>query len=116
MFDEVKIKEGIVYDKNECVIIGFTDLGNVNNTLQKFEETINDNYSESNVAKQMLVLWSEECSSNYAQYPTRGITADHLFPLAWEVVKHLECAGFKVIPYSLKFSRLKIFAVFAGYR
>ena len=61
----MKIKEGIVYDKNECVIIGITDLGNVNNTLQKFEETINDNYTGSDVAKQMLVLWSGECSSNF---------------------------------------------------
>ena len=26
VFDEVKIKEDIVNDKNECVIIGFTDL------------------------------------------------------------------------------------------
>lgn len=101
VFDEMKIKEGIVYDKNECIIIGFTDLGNVNNTLQKFEETINDNYSGSDVAKQMLVFMVRgvfiKLRFPYAQYPTRGITADHLFPLAWEVVKHLECAGFKVI-------------------
>ena len=37
----------------------------------------------------------------YAQYPTCicGITADYmyLFPIAWEVVRNLECAGFKVI-------------------
>ena len=33
----------------------------------------------------------------YAQYPTDDITADCLFPIAWEVVKHLECADFKVI-------------------
>ena len=26
VFDEVKIKEGIVYDKNECGIIRFTDI------------------------------------------------------------------------------------------
>ena len=33
----------------------------------------------------------------YAQYPSHGIAADYLFPIAWEVVKHLECADFKVI-------------------
>ena len=101
VFDEMKIKEGIVYDKNECVIIGFTDLGNVNSTLQEFEESINDNNSESNVAKQMLVFMVRgvfiKLRFPYAQYPTQGITADYLFPLAWEVVKNLECAGFKVI-------------------
>ncbi len=30
----------------------------------------------------------------YAQYATRGITLDKLFPIVWEVV---ECAGFKVL-------------------
>jgi len=33
----------------------------------------------------------------YAQYPTTCLTADVLYPIAWEVVRHLECAGFKVI-------------------
>ena len=74
VFDEVIIKEGIVYDKNECVIIGFTDLGNVNNILQEFEETINDSNSESNVAKQMLVFMVRgvfiKLRFPYAQYPT----------------------------------------------
>ena len=27
VLDEVKIKEGLVYDKNDCAIIGFTNLG-----------------------------------------------------------------------------------------
>ena len=31
--DEVKIKQGLVYDKNECALIGFTDLGSVNNSV-----------------------------------------------------------------------------------
>ena len=99
VFDEVKIKEGIVYDKNECGIIGFTDLGDINNTLQKFEGMINDN--EFNVAREMLVFMVRglfiKLRFPYAQYPTQGITAGYLFPLVWEVVKHLECAGFKVI-------------------
>ena len=97
MFDEVKIKVGIVYDKNEGGIIGFTDLGDVNNTLLKFEGINN----KSNVAKEMLVFMVRglfiKLRLPYAQYPTQGITADYLFPLVWEVVKHLECAGFKVI-------------------
>jgi len=33
----------------------------------------------------------------YAQYPTSDLTADSLFPLMWEVIHHLEGAGFKVI-------------------
>jgi len=41
-FDEMKIKEGIVFDKHECKIIGFVDLGMVNNVLQPLEQTISD--------------------------------------------------------------------------
>ena len=37
IFDEMKIKEGIVFDKHECKIIGFVDLGTVNNALRSFE-------------------------------------------------------------------------------
>lgn len=87
VFDEVKIKEGIVFDKNECVIVGFTNLGSVNNTLQTFEQSISD--SEPNVAKQMLVFMVRglfiKLRFPYAQYPTRGITADccSLLPGKW---------------------------------
>ena len=30
VFDEMKIKEGIVYDKHECKIVGFVNLGALN--------------------------------------------------------------------------------------
>ena len=99
VFDEMKIKEGIVYDKNECKIVGFVDLGAVNNTLMSFEQTVNED--TTSVATQILVFMVRglfiKLSFPYAQYPTHGITADYLFPIAWEVVKHLECADFKVI-------------------
>ena len=32
----------------------------------------------------------------YAQFTTRGISGDQLYPVVWEVVKHLECAGLQV--------------------
>ena len=53
------------------------------------------------VAKQMLTFMVRglfiKLQFPYAQYPTSGITAELLFPLVWEVVRTLECAGFKVI-------------------
>ena len=33
VFDEMKIKGGIVYNKHECKIVGFVNLGAVNSTL-----------------------------------------------------------------------------------
>ena len=93
VFDEMKIKEGIVYDKYECRIIGFVDLGVVNNTLLSFEHSSTNDTPQ--VAKEMLVFMVRgvfiKLNFPYAQYPTCGITADYLFPIAWEVVRNLEC-------------------------
>ena len=104
VFDEVKIKEGIVYDKHDCKIVGFVDLGPVNNTLLNFESSLSDPEPTTPswpVAKQMLIVMVRgvfiKLHFPYAHYPTSGITADLLFPLAWEVIRTLECAGFKVI-------------------
>ena len=36
VFDEVKVKEGIVYDKHNCRVVGFVDIGDVNNQLLQF--------------------------------------------------------------------------------
>ena len=101
MFDEVKIKEGIVYSKHDCNIVGFVDLRPVNNTLLNFESSLSDPEPITPVAKQMLTFMVRglfiKLHFPYAHYPTSGITADLLFLLAWEVIRTLECAGFKVI-------------------
>ena len=107
IFDEMKIKEGLVYDKHECKIKGFIDLGDINNHLMIFENSITDtsNHNSSTntlpVAKQMLTFMVRgifiKLNFPYAQYPTVGITAEQLFPIAWEVVRNLKCAGFKVM-------------------
>ena len=38
ILDEVHIKEDLIYDKHEGSLIGFTNLGNINNHLMNFEE------------------------------------------------------------------------------
>lgn len=100
VFDEMKIKEGIVYNKHECRVIGFVNFGNTNNDLLAFERSLNQD-SDLPVASHMLVFLVRgvfiRLKFPYAQYPTNSLTSDVLYPLAWEVVKHLECAGFKVI-------------------
>ena len=40
MLDEVHIKEGLVYDKHQGTLIEFTNLGDVNKGLVKFEASI----------------------------------------------------------------------------
>ena len=56
--DEMKIKEGLLYDKHECKVIGFVDVGTINNTLQLYEQTLQDEAQQSKpvIAKHMLVF------------------------------------------------------------
>ena len=39
VFDEVKIKEGLVYDKYSGYVLGFTDLGDINEQLDKLHSS-----------------------------------------------------------------------------
>lgn len=55
VFDEVRIKEDLVYDKHSLQIIGFVNLGNVNNELLKLEH-LESGKLEQCVATNMLVF------------------------------------------------------------
>lgn len=77
-FDEVHIKEDLVYDKNSSQIIGFVNLGNVNNQLLEFEHS-QTGESQPRVATHMLVFMVRGLFSclefPYAQVPTSSQTS-----------------------------------------
>ena len=57
VFDEVKVKEWIVYDKHCCLLLGFVNMGDINNQLLWFDRSIDDtNDTRETVAKQVLVF------------------------------------------------------------
>ena len=55
ILDEMKVREDLVYDKNSDELIGFTNLGDINNHLIEFEKTI-DEQPTPTLADSMLVL------------------------------------------------------------
>ena len=97
VIDEMKVKEGIVYNKYNGEVIGFTNIGDVNNDLLRLEQE----GSRPFVAKYLLVLMVRGTLFNltfpYAHFTSEGITADLLFPIIWEAVRRLECNEIKVI-------------------
>jgi len=104
IFDEMRIKDGLLYNKHEARMEGFVDLGKINNILASFQQSIKEpssGQSPLTIAKHMLVFMVRDLFINlefpYAQYPTSDLTADSLFPLVWEVIRHLEVASFKVV-------------------
>ena len=97
-FDEVRIEDNLVYDKHGLQIIGYVDIGDINNELVKFEQSCSEESSKTlgsplPIAKHMLVFMVRgifiDLKFPYAQFATHSLTADLLFPLAWEAVQHL---------------------------
>jgi len=82
VFDEMKIKEGLVYDKHECKVIGFVDVGTINNTLQLYKWILPDKVQKPVVAKHMFVFKVRglfiTLQFPYAQHPTTDFSADIL--------------------------------------
>ena len=100
IFDAVKVKEDLVYDKNLFQIIGFIDVGDLNNRLLALERAeMGEQYRS--VASNILVFMVRGLFSDlqfpYAQFPCASLSADIIFPLVWDCIKRLETCGFKVL-------------------
>lgn len=99
-FDEMKIREGLVYDKCNDQLIGFVQLDDITNSLLQLERTCKSTPAPS-VATHMLLLLVRGLTISLrfplAQFPTTGVTAYELCSLVTEAVLRLEMLGFKVI-------------------
>lgn len=101
VLDEMYIKEELVYDKHEGELIGFSNLGNINNHLLKFEASLKSDSQDVQLAKSMLVLMVRGLFSKlnfpYAQFACAKLTGDLLLEPLWEAISRLERQGFKVL-------------------
>lgn len=97
LVDEMKVKEGLVYNKHTGEIVGFTSLGNVNDDLLRLEQE----GEHPLVAKYVLALMVRgimfRLNFPYAHFVSRGATADVIFPIVWEVIRRLEGSELKVL-------------------
>ena len=99
----MKFKQSLVYNKNELKIVGFVNLGEVNDQLAKFEREASNDTEPScgEVATHILTLMFRgiffRLRFPYAHFPTTGITGDFIFLIVWEAVERLERLGFKVL-------------------
>ena len=101
IIDEVHIKEDLVYDKHEGCLIGFVDLGSINNQLLEFEAALSADKDYCPLAKTMLVFMVrglfQKLNYPYAQFACANLSADLLFDPVWEAISRLERLGFKVL-------------------
>ena len=91
-FDEVKIKEGLVWDPSSWEIIGFTDLG----TEDSLEDD-NDNHLATHILQFHFKSLFHNFSYPCAYFLTRNITADKLNRIFWLGVSMLQLQKFDII-------------------
>ncbi|CAC5403380.1 THAP9 [Mytilus coruscus] len=95
LFDEIRIKEDLVYDKHTGELIGYCDLDSISNQIMNLEKAVNDS-KPTQVAKFMLVIMVRGITTNlkfpFAGFATNSITADFLYPIFWKAVSILECS------------------------
>ena len=100
-FDEMRIREDLVYDKNSCNVIGFVNLGEVNNQLKRLEKSADNLPGGVPIATHMLVFMIRGILSSfrfpYGHFPTTEITADYLFDIVWTAIRHIESLGLHVV-------------------
>ena len=104
LIDEMHIKESLVYNKHTDSMMGFVNLGSVNNHLLSFEKSVCANAETPalpTLATSMIVFMVRGLFTSfqfvYAQFPCSAITGELLFKPFWEAVFRLERIGFKVI-------------------
>lgn len=101
LLDEMYIREDLFYKKHSGDLVGFTNLGDVNNHLLAFERSLElDHPAEGSLAKSMMTFMVRGLFSSlrfpYAHFPCTSITGDLMFQPFWEAVYHLERMGLKV--------------------
>lgn len=101
LLDEMHIRQDLVFDKNTCAMIGFSSLGDINDHLLKFEQSLDSSDPPSpKLAKTMMVFMVRGLFSKlqfpYAQFPCTDLSGELLYQPFWEAVGRLEACGFKV--------------------
>ena len=84
VMDEMHIKEELVFHKNSSCLVGFANLGNINDLLLKYEHSIESGPdSPTPLAKSMLVFFVRGLLMSlqfpYAQFPTKSLSGDLIF-------------------------------------
>ena len=98
LYDEIYIQEDLVYAKHSERLIGFVNLGEVDNQIASMEAAVSG--SSPPIATRIITLMVRGifCSLHFplANFPTVGVTGVSLHDILWEVTEHLERSDFIV--------------------
>ena len=81
-------------------MVGFTDIGDINNDLSHLEQDI-DSPQSRDVASHVLLFMVRGLFTRvnfpYVHFATNNASADTLYPMVWETVERLQACGLTVI-------------------
>ena len=103
VLDEVHVKDDLVYDKHQGNLIGFTNLGEINNHFLQFENLLcgEEPTHQQQLATSMVVLMVRtlffKLNFPYAQFACSNLSGDLLVDPVWEATFRLERMGFCVL-------------------
>lgn len=102
------VREELVYNKHSGKLVGFVNIGDINNHLSPFEKQLQSNDddeeattpSDPPLANSIMVFMVRGVFTPlkfpYAMFPCCGLLGEQLFSLFWNCVFRLERIGFKV--------------------
>ena len=101
LLDEMHIRQDLVFDKHSGQMISFCNLGEVNDQLLAFEQSLSEGEPSSpDLARTMMVFMVRGLFSKlqfpYVQLPCGNISGDLLYEPFWEAVRRLEMCGLRV--------------------
>ena len=100
LIDEMYVREDLVFDRYTGKIIGFANMGDINNHLAKLEASLVSGDTSPPLAKTMVVIMIRGIFSKlqfpYAQFPCCALSGDQLYDPFWEAVGRVENCGLKV--------------------
>ena len=90
LFDEMCIKPGLVFNKATGKLVGFCEMGKVNDELNKFDKYFKGSV-EAELATHVLTLMAR-CLFKHFNYPLAyyasvGFSSHQLNPVVWDVVR-----------------------------
>ena len=119
VLDELHVKDDLVYDKHLGNLIGFVNLGEINNHLLQFENMLygEESTHQQQLATSMVVLMVRtlfyKLNFPYAQFACSNLSGDLLVDPVWEAIFRLERMGFNVLALTCcrKLNSIDLFSI-----
>ncbi|KAL5469038.1 hypothetical protein EMCRGX_G030227 [Ephydatia muelleri] len=106
LLDEMYIREDLVYNKHSGEMVGFTNLGSINNHLADFEKSVVSGHDSSpSLAKTMAVFMVRGLFTSlqfpYVHFACTNLCGDQMYDPLWEAIWRIENCGLKVLGVTL---------------